>query len=140
MSGMTVPVIGMTTFDFQKIANGSPGVEVIAAQNIDVSSFTEATLLVRVHSLDVDDTASAKLHVIAYAVLPSPQDPSKTFRSSTALGSVTLDDNSQDGTLEIASLTPPLGAFLTIALKAETNSTPNALTATISVDLSLKSS
>lgn len=137
MSGTTIPVIGMTTYNFLGLGANKEA-EVPIAQNIDVTGYAEGTLLVRVHDLDLDN--SAKIDVIAYPVLPSPQDPSREFKAA-AVGQVTLDTvATQNGKLVVDALSGPLGAFLTITVKADTDATPpTVLTATISVDLSLKS-
>lgn len=138
MSGTTMPVIGMTTYDFGGLGVPSKTAELIVAANLDVTAFTSATLLVAVHDIDLDQ--QAQIDVVAYAVLPSPQDPSKEFKRTTALGTVTLNSGNQEGTLVAAALTPPIGAFITITVKGTTvTNAPSALTATISIDLSLKS-
>ncbi len=138
MSGTTIPVIGMTTYNFVGLGIPNKESELPIAQNIDVTAYAEGALLVSVHDIDLDN--SAQIDVIAYAVLPSPQDPSKQFKSSTALGTVQLNNTNQEGKLVVAALTPPLGAFVTITVKGKTSTNaPSVLTATISVDLSLKS-
>lgn len=140
MSGMTVPVIGMTPFNFTGVAANS-GASVILAQNIDVTAFTEATVLVRVHAIGITAASQAEIAVSVYGVLPSPQDPATYFRTSSALATVTLDDGNAAGDLVVGTISAPLGAFLTITVGG-TMSSPVAasLTATLSVDLSLKSS
>ena len=134
MSGMLVPVIGMTTYDFGNLA-ASQNIAIDVAQNIDVTQHQSATLLVRVHTETVGTDAEIK--VSAYSVLPSAQDPSKVFRVAAALGTATIDDATMAPTLLIAPLSEPLGAFLTIVVEGTQAPTPTTVAATISVELSL---
>lgn len=134
MSGMLVPVIGMTSYDFGNLASGM-NCAIDVAQNIDVTRHQGATLLVRVHTETVGTDAEIK--VSAYSVLPSAQDPSKDFRVAAALGTATIDDATTAPTLLIAPLTEPLGAFLTITVEGTQAGTPTTVAATISIELSL---
>lgn len=134
MAGMLVPVLGMTSYNFGNVAGGT-SILMDVAQNLDVTQHQGAALLVRVHAVDIG--TDAELKVIAYSVLPSPQDPSKVFKLTDERGAATLDATTAAPTLLMAPLSEPLGAFLTITLKASQPGTPVNLSATISVELSL---
>lgn len=139
MGGMLIPVIEMSRYDFATLAQGS-ATEVPLRQNIDVTGYPSGSLLVRVHDVHVEASTTAAVNVKVYSVLPSAQDPSKLFRSATPIATITIDEDTDADSLLSATLTAPIGAFVTVSLEANQGVSPAApFDVTISAELSMKS-
>lgn len=135
MSGTLVNVLGMTKLDFSDLG-ASGTVQVPLAQNIDLSRHAKGALLVRVHEKNITGTASVVLGLIP--VLPSPEDPSKVFKATSSLASLTIDANTAAAPLLlIDGLAEPIGAYGTLVVLATQASSPADIELTISVELSL---
>lgn len=139
MGGALIPVIEMTRFEFSGLSSGS-GTEVLMKQNIDVTPYTSGSLIVRLHAKNITSSTTATVNVNVYSVLPSPQDPSKLFRSAAAIATAAIDFNSGVDSLISATLSDPIGAFVSVTVEADQGASPAAtFDVTISADLSMKS-
>jgi hypothetical protein len=92
-------------------------------------------MLVRVHALNIGTTAT--LVVALRAALPSSEDPAQYFRSNADLAVVVLT-NGTAPQLQTAVLPANFGGFVSLQVRASQPGTVTTLSATISVDLSLK--
>lgn len=136
MSGTLISLLDMTTYELDNLADGAT-VPILVAPNIDVTRWSHGDLLVRVHSSTI--TGSATLTVALVRSLPSPQDPSRKFEQSS-LASKTIDANTAAApTLLLSALTEPLGSFASLYIVAHQPTPATSLSATISVELALKS-
>lgn len=138
MSGTLLSLLDMTSYNFDDVGDAG-SVETLLASNIDVSRYSSGDLLLRVHANSIGASASLKAEL--RRVLPSPQDPSKIFVQSLAGGiaSVTVDNSKAAASLLMDALDAPLGSYLNLYLVATQASTATTLSATISVELALKS-
>ncbi|MBZ0119951.1 MAG: hypothetical protein K8H88_23380 [Sandaracinaceae bacterium] len=114
--------------------------EMVVAERVDVSQWTEATLMVRVHTAStIPGTASVK--VLAYADGYTEEDPTTVFQAATASATVLLQGNPvvAAGTFSLALLDDaPIGSMVRVTVKGHQAATVGTVKANISVDLALK--
>lgn len=129
MAGMIIPLFTKREFSF------SADTTVPVVKVVDVSQYTEGSLIVRTH----DATISAGSIVVrARTTAPCAEDPSQDFiDTSSDVATVTLTTTASTGELGRGSLSSNFGGFLRI--EVEGNYTSGTLDATISADLVVKS-
>lgn len=135
MAGTVLRLLPRTDYDFAKV-QASNSVVVWTSQNVDVSRYREATLLVRVHTINIG--TGATLVVALRTAQPSQEDPAQYFRASSDLAYVLLNNGTTAPRLEAAALPSNFGGFVSLQLRASQPGTLTTLNATLSVELSLK--
>ncbi len=139
MSGQTIRLIGMTPYDFSNVAVAMEGGATVA-QNVDVSQFRYATLLIRMHSGTIAE-AGAIFKIKAFAVGHTAEDPTAVFGDATPLLSeefvyVTPDPGPR---LISADLSSNMGSMVTVIISGEQDgNTQGELSGVFSMDLVLK--
>lgn len=136
MPGTIIAVFSRRLFDFDNVR--SPGeVEIILAKAINVEQYTEGTLLVRVHAIDID--CGATIEVIAKASAPSSEDPELDFIGAT-VATITIDASVAAPALVKASFLADPGERVTITIKgSQTSTAPASCKAELSAELVVKS-
>jgi len=140
MAGTAVRVIPKRTLDFSQVASGSGAAqEIVLAQGIDISEWREVSLMVRTHSNSFGGNVG-QIDIYAYAEGRTDEDPGVLFTSTTPLGTVTITSVTSAGSYNVNSLGANLGSMIKIAAKGtRTDSlSTNAITASVSIDLSFK--
>ena len=127
MPGTIIPIISKREYDF---SNGSANVVVV--KSVDVSSWTEGIVAVRVHGKDI---GGGNIKVAAYTTAPTAEDPSEDFVGSSA-AEATVSSAGTPPQLVTATLTAGFGGFLRIVVEG-THTTGNTK-ATLSAELILK--
>jgi len=132
----TVPILSKRKLDFDSMASPATREDVLV-KALDVTAYTEATLLVRVHEVDIG--ASRELDIEVYHTSPSPDDPSIDFVGDDTIAVATIDGTSE-GDLVEAVTDVPLGSHLRIVAKATNPVSPggSTLNATLSAELVLR--
>jgi len=135
MPGAIIPVFSRRMFDFDNVQ--SPGeVELVLAKAIDVEQYTEATLLVRVHALEID--RRARIEVIAKATAPSDEDPEVDFVGATVV-IATIDEAVTAPALVKATFWADPGERVTISVRgSQTGTAPASCNAELSAELVVK--
>ncbi|HLT35693.1 MAG TPA: hypothetical protein VK034_05390 [Enhygromyxa sp.] len=106
-------------------------------KTIDVTQYTEGTLLVRVHANDIGP--DAKIEVIASATAPAGDDPERDFVGSTVV-TATIDAAVAAPALIRASFATDPGEMVTITVRgSQTSSAPTSCAAELSAELVVKS-
>ncbi len=135
MSGTLLSLLEMTSYDFDDIGDDGEVAQLVAS-NVDVSRWPHGELLVRVHSHTIG--TGAGLAVEVRRALPSPQDPSRRFEQD-AIASAPLTSSTTAPSLIVDALTEPLGSYVNVYVIAAQPANNTTLSATISVELVLKS-
>jgi len=87
MAGMQIRLLEKTTYNMGSLAVAGAGAEIFFAQNVNVTRYREAMLLIRVHSKTMP--TSTKVTFKVYKSSPSAEDPSVVFRDTTSIISTT---------------------------------------------------
>ena len=140
MSGKTIRVLKLTTYDFTTLLAGVVTAEEPVAIDIDISGFREITFLIRVHAANVaSGGTTGKITAVVRASAPTNEDPASFFREtiSTSVDIVTVNNAPALYRLIVPA---NMGSWLTIFLKATQNSGTSgaALSGTFSIDVSMK--
>jgi hypothetical protein len=138
MAGQTPTIVSKREYPFTNLVVSS-NQSVVVAKALDVSSYKEATLLVRVHSKDI--VANGSIDVIAYSTAPSDEEPQSDFvRASPVLATATISaGTSTTPELLVQSLTGNFGSHVRVEVKGTRGATSGSnLKATLSIDVSLK--
>jgi len=116
MPGAQITLFPRRSFDFSNVIPGeSVATQIIKA--MDVSQYTEATLIVRVHSrTDIRDAAEFK--VLLATTSPTPEDPTSDFIHPTPVAAATINSTTVIPSLVVEQLTPGFGAQLTVFVEA----------------------
>lgn len=138
MTGTLIPILGKTDFNFTSTAAGTMA-EIPLVQNIDVSGYRDAMLLVRVHALSIANGAST-LALRLRRVAPTEEDPAQFFRDLSTAWTVTAGNSDSAPRVLAATVGPNTGGWLSLFLVVTQGSAGTTLTATLSADLSLKES
>jgi hypothetical protein len=143
MAGSIVQVIPKRTLDFSAVSSGTgQAQEIVLAQGIDVSTWREASLMVRTHANSFSGNIG-QIDIYAYMEGRTPEDPGILFATTTPLGgtTVTINNSSLAGSYAVMSLPANIGAMIKVLAKGTRSSsaTGNFIQATVSVDLSFKS-
>lgn len=137
MSGAIIPIFSRRSFDFDDVAASNKYVEITIAKAIDVSQYTEGTLLVRVHDNNV--ASNAQIDILVKATAPTSEDPAKDFVGST-VATVTVDENVNAPTLMKASFSADPGQMVTVTVKGwQVSGSAVACNAVLSAELVVKS-
>ena len=141
-SGVTIRLLPVTTYTFTGLGTGK-SVNLILAQHIDVTTFTEAHFLFRYHAATV--VAAGSLQAGVFADGWDFQDPTTSFFSSAAIATGTSIAATPSGAvLQVIPVSLNLGAGLAFArhlmLQLTFNQTTanSNLVAQVSCDLVLK--
>ena len=136
MAGRLLDILDRTDYAFSGLGVSAMTGEIPVAQNIDVSQYSESTLLVRVHANGYG--AGQELNVIVRSVLPAPDEPNVFYRESTGV-STTIDNAVTAPRLVRLALPANLGAMISVFVQGVQGSTGGqAHTSTISIALSSK--
>ena len=137
MAGKIINVISQRFLSQSSMAGTNGYMEAILAQGIDVSEWTEVTLVVRL--LDKTITSTSSVEIFAQSEGRTSDDPSVQFVSSTKLGSVTMTSSTVTPQCFLRSLGPNLGSAIRIMARNtfEDDASAEAL---VNIDLTLKSS
>src|SRR5436309_61675 len=120
MPGKILKPVRKTLYDFSSLpANGT--VNFTIAKNIDVSSFPNADIVLRTHSVNTVGSATPTIKLFIYTEAPSPEDPGQEFifgnANSSSIGPVAVGSSVTGPLLNLATLTKPFGAFLRLVLQ-----------------------
>lgn len=136
MSGIIIPILPQTYFDFSFLAAGGTKNLVFQAA-LDAVPFSSGRLLVRVHGVDFDNTLAQSMVVGVFGTDPIPGD-SLEFTTSSMLMSVTVDETRSSGDLLSATSTD-IYPFLKIGMAVTQDvSTSGRMWAQLSADLVLR--
>jgi len=137
MAGRVIRLVPKSLYEFNSLGAGGQ-TTVALAQRIDVSQYTDLTLMVRAHSVNIP-SGSGTLTVRAVADGHTDEDPAQFFIEGTSLGDVAIDANTSQPEYNTVALSAGSGAMIAVLLiAAQDASQPVDLEATISVDLSMK--
>jgi hypothetical protein len=140
MPGMIIKALPKTTYDFSTLTGANQTMVLTVARGIDVSAFREATALMRVHSINFNQSPSVKIDIFPEA--PTSEDPSQDFIATTAVassGTVALNSFTAPY-LNIQPFSTPFGAFLRIKVTGTQGATASTtFNFAISIDIVAKS-
>jgi hypothetical protein len=85
MSGILVPFLPITTFDFSFLTSASASKSIIIHPALNVVGYYYARMIVRVHEIDIEATGSRSIKVSAYGTDPSKDDSREFVLSSSTL-------------------------------------------------------
>lgn len=135
MPGQTIPLFDRREFDFSNLQGATTLIETIIKE-LDVSQWTEATLMVRIHDNSCTNTATTVTVMLA-PTLPSPDEPSGTYVADN-VASVAIN-SATTASLELDGATANFGSYLTCAVMGTQDPTsPQTVKATLSAELSVK--
>jgi hypothetical protein len=152
MSGMTLRALEKTTYQFTGAnqIQATKTVTIPVAVNVDLSQFTWAGLVLRVHSFSISSTGTGTVPGVTanlYNSAPTAEDPALVFRVSTptitgtaiaGTGSATVGPLLQVNMATAAGLTAGFADVLLTFSGWGTTGTSD-INITVSVDLVLKS-
>jgi len=137
MAGRVIRLVPKSTYEFSSLGAGAQ-TTIALAQRVDVSQYTELTLMVRTHEVNIP-SGSGMLTVRAVADGHTDEEPGQFFMDGTSLGDADIDANTTAPGYDTVSLAAGSGAMISILLiAAQDASQVIDLEATISVDLSMK--
>ncbi len=140
MSGRIIRLAPRSVYDFNML-NAGGSTAIALAQRVDVSQYTELTLMVRVHGVDIG-AGAGNLKVRAVPEGHTNEDPGQFFlddSSATGLGEIALDNSISAPAFRVKLLSSGSGAMIAVLLEAnQDQSQVYNLWADISVDLSMK--
>lgn len=138
MSGTFIEICPPRVYDFSALAVGAGSMRMPVAERIDVRTWTEGSLIVRVHTLDIADPADS-IEVSASPDGFTFEDSAAIFAGS-AVASAAFDNSMQVPVFSTTALAVPFGAMLRVDVAGVRNSASvTALTAKLSIGLSMKS-
>jgi hypothetical protein len=140
MAGAVIRVVPKRTLDFSSVSSGSAQAEeIILAQNIDISSWREVSLMVRTHANSFSGNIG-EIDIYAYSEGRTSEDPGLLFASTTQLGLVAITSSTTAPAYSVTSCGTNIGSMIKIAAKGTRTSSSgaNAIKADVSVDLSFK--
>ena len=138
MAGVRVELFGLRSFNFAGLTAGT-STEFVVFEALDVSDYTEGTLLVRVHS-GTNLGGSSTLFVNMNVYAPSPDDPSNDPSFSKFISRVSLDSSTPVPGLVSASLGANFGEVVRVSVTGTRDSGGAFAQAVVSAEVSLKMS
>jgi hypothetical protein len=138
-SGITMRILPLTSYNFANIQN-SKNIQFNVGQHIEAGVFTEADLIVRLHTgtvMSAGQIFSISLGTDGYTM----EDPTSNFFTAitgvafTQTGAPTLPAYS---VTSASATTTPFGRYLVVALSATQPAAATTFTVNVSVDLVLK--
>lgn len=138
MAGEIREVVPRSDFNFSNFIPSGGTFTIPIAQNIDISSWREATLIVRVHANTMSATGSPTAKVQVKTVAPTPEDPAVFFRGSTTIAEATVVPANGAGVVHQVAFAANAGGMVTIFLAITQGSSQANFTTTLSVELDLK--
>jgi hypothetical protein len=133
--GQSVPLFTKRTFSFTELQAGK-SLELVMVKTLEVGDYGDATLVVRVHSLNIGSSTS-RIEVSAYPTAPSVLEPETDFIASSPVATSTLVSGMPAGTLVVDPVSPNFGGCLQIRVKGTRAS--GTVTAVLSAELILRS-
>ena len=117
-TGRVVRILDATYLDFSYVAAGGSEAMRLAA-GVDVSGALSAELLVRLHMNRLESSRGATVVVSVYPSAPTALDP-RSFTSTTADGSVTINDVATDAAPKLfqATMSTINGPYYVLELEA----------------------
>jgi hypothetical protein len=113
-------------------------IEVPLVKALDVTEWTQGTLIVRVHSA-VISSASSKIEVLLKTTAPTPEDPALDFLEvpASAVATATVDTTvaGNDPCIVVAQLSSGFGSMLQVSIRATQATSSTTLTAVLSAFL-----
>jgi hypothetical protein len=138
MSGILVPILKMTEYDFSFLAGSSSQTKVLHPA-LNVASYY-GRLIVRVHETNIAPPSagpSGTISIAGYGTDPSAEDPQE-FTLSSQTFSASVDDGNSSGDL-VSATASDLWPFLKIVVEATQGAgSGDRLYAVISADLLLR--
>jgi hypothetical protein len=139
-AGTTIPLFSKRTFTFTNVV-GATTMEVPLIKAIDVTEWTQGTLIVRVHSATIA-TAGSKLDVMLKTTAPTPEDPALDFLvvPASAVASATIDQTvaNNDPCVVVAQLSSGFGNMLQLSIQASQVTSSTTMTAALSAMLVMR--
>jgi len=136
MAGKVIRLVAQRLLDFTDLGSTSE-IAFVLAQGIDVSAWTDATLVVRL----LEQTITATTGLIKIFAQPegrTSDDPRVQFVSSLSLGTVTITTTSAPQVF-LEPLGPNLGSAIRVVISGNKGSGSGSAGVLLNVDLSLKS-
>jgi hypothetical protein len=137
MAGTQITLFPRRVFDYSSVARG----EILTTpliKAIDVSQYTEGTLLVRVHSR-TDIRGDATFKVMLAMTSPTAEDPATDFLRTTPVVEATVNWATEVPSLLVEQLAPGFGAQLAVFVRAtQAASGTQTIQAELSAELVLK--
>lgn len=138
MSGTFIEICPPRVYDFSALAASAGAMIMPVAERISVHSWTEGSLVVRVHTIDIAD-AGDSIEVQVSTDGFTQEDPTAIFTGSQ-VAVATLDSGVQAPFFSVTALTSPFAAMLRIDVAGVRGSAGvTALAAKLSIALSMKS-
>jgi hypothetical protein len=140
MSGTVVNVVPRTPYVFDTLVASST-FTIPIARFVDISQYREATVMLRVHARTVAQAATgAKITVSLIGEAPTSEDPANDFATAQlASYDIVASPTTIAPSLQLITVPGNSGGMITIRLGATQGTQAGNLSATISVDVSLKS-
>jgi hypothetical protein len=138
MAGFRLEIFNLRRFDFDGLAAGT-SMEVVVREALNVSEFTEATLLVRTHT-GTSIAGSSLVYVNANIYAPSPDDPANDVSFSKFSTRVQLDSSASVPGLTTAAIVQNYGGLLRISVAGNRDAGGAAVDAVLSAEMSVKMS
>jgi hypothetical protein len=137
MAGTVITLFPKRTFTFTNMV-GSTSLEVPLIKAIDVTEWTQGTLIVRVHSATISAAAST-IDVLLKTTAPTPEDPATDYlvvpASAVATASITQTVSNNDPCIVVAQLSTGFGNMLQLSVQATQATSSSTLTAVLSAML-----
>lgn len=124
-------IITLREYDFTELVKNNTS-EIIVIRALDVSFGEEADVCVRVHSATVH--AGHSIKVIARPISITDEEPEVDYIGGD-VATATIDNDTNDGEMLIAALTPPFGVTVQVVVQGIMGNSQETLKAKISVDL-----
>jgi hypothetical protein len=112
---MLIQAIDYMEYDFSSLPIAA-SMWLKVGEIMDVSQFLSGTMLVRIHSIDVD--AGASFDIYAYSYWPSSREPNVEFKVGTAVAQVQLDSTHTAGDVLTYELDAGFGPFIGVSINA----------------------
>jgi hypothetical protein len=140
MAGKLVTICTPRVFDFTLVSSSGVSLDFVVKNNIDVSGWRSASLMVRTH-VNSMATGAGNIRVFAQRESRSAQDPDILFvNTGEQLGQMIFYPGSNPFDAQfLETSTTTLGPMVRVVVRG-THTGTGALAATLSIDLCLKSS
>jgi hypothetical protein len=145
MAGKIYRVLSRTTFDFSTM-NGNGAIRFTVAKGVDLSEYSEATLITRCHHFDYSNNSAVQVQVFAES--PTMEDPAKEFikgylptdpLNATPLVSRSVPYTPVGGFLGVDLIPIPFGGLVRVTVMGSNAVVSNPFTVTLSADIVAKS-
>ena len=139
MAGVVLQVVPKRVLDFSNLASGTTQ-DLVLAQGIDISQYSEVSLMVRVHdnSGTWPSLGTPKIEIFGQTDGRTFEDPGLLFAGSTLLGTATVASGTAQAAYFVNSLGSNVGSMVRIVARGTRGGATNTVKATLSVDISAK--